>query len=49
MGTTTFTQLFIESVKDMIGENLPYVLGFAALIIGWQIAKKWVFGGAGRV
>lgn len=43
------TESFIESFQTILSGNLDNVLAFAAGIIVWNVAKKWIFGGSGRV
>lgn len=40
---------FIDSITDLVNTNLGLVLGFAAAIIVWGVAKKWLFGGTARI
>jgi len=49
MDVASTTQSFIDAVSTNINENIGLILVFAAGILMWGVAKKWIFGGTSRV
>jgi len=49
MDVASSTQSFLDAVGTNIDENLGIILAFAAGILMWGVAKKWIFGGTSRV
>jgi len=43
------TSDFIDAFQTILTANYGVVLTFAAGILVWFIAKKWIFGGARKV
>jgi len=49
MDVGSSTQAFLDAVGTAIDDNIGLILVFAAGILMWGVAKKWIFGGTSRV